>query len=83
MRILHIDFEMLLVIMKVDCFLLLHVCRSSLVAERLANLDMTDRLSPGQQCDKNGFHVRLGCTAEVALEPVFVQRITKESVKDR
>ena len=39
---------------------------------------MTDRLSRGQQRGKDGSRVRLGCTVEVALEPAFVQWITKE-----
>jgi hypothetical protein len=39
---------------------------------------MTDRLSRGQQRGKDGSRVRLGCSIEVALEPAFVQWITKE-----
>jgi hypothetical protein len=39
---------------------------------------MTDRLSRGQQCGKDGSRVRLACTVEVALESPFVRWITKE-----
>ena len=39
---------------------------------------MTDRLSRGQERGKDGPRVRLARTVEVALEPAFVQRITKK-----
>jgi hypothetical protein len=48
------------------------------VGPYLADLDMTDWLSRGQQRGKDGSGVRLGCAVKVALEPAFVQRITEE-----
>jgi hypothetical protein len=48
------------------------------VRSNLAELNMTDRLSRGQQRGKDDSRVRLACIIEVALEPAFVQWITKE-----